>query len=294
MFLIGFDAYGGQIFDSKTGASTPTHIELKNGKYDEWKLDTGIVDYSNTKTLWEYYTLMLATFNNTLEAGNMANNGYEINEVHFKRRKKSNLAWTTFAKMKYNPTQKYYQVLDRLAQGNESYEYAIVPVTNNIEGVETIKSIVHTFDSLWVMGMDEGISLLYDVEYGDINVVNNISTVTTLENRYPYVLSTPLNYRQGTINAKLLSQSSVDNRNISINSERQLRERAIAFLSDKKAKLIKDGSGRSMIVKIYDIREIPNNVFGGEICDISFSYVEIGDSENSRDLENVGLLQGVY
>lgn len=294
MFLIGFDSYGGQIFNSKIGMETPTKLELSNGCYDEWKLDTGIVDYSDKKTLWEYYTLMLATFNNTLEAGNMANNGYEINEVHFKRRKKSNLMWTTFAKMKYDPKQKYYQVLDRMAEAAQEYEYAIQPVTNGVEGVETTKSIVHTFDDLWVMSKDDGFRLVYDVEYGDIDTITNMSTIATLENRYPYVMSTPLCYRQGTIKGKLISQTSVDNRGIDINSERQLRNRALSFLNEGSPKLLKDGNGRIMIVKIYGVKEIPHSVFAGEICDISFSYIEIGDAESGRDLENSGLIVKNY
>lgn len=290
MFLVGFDSYSGQIFDNKIGTETATYMELKNGKYDEWKLDTGLVDYSDSKTLWDYTTLMLATFNNTLEAGNMANNGYEINEVHFKRRKKSNLMWTTFAKMSYDPQKKYYQVLDRLAQAGEEYEYAFVPVTGNIEGVETVKDIIHTFDHLWIMSKDDGVRLIYDVEYSDINTVGNTSVITTLENRYPYIMSTPLCYRQGTIKAKLLSTTSVDNREINIYSERQLRSRVMNFLNDRKAKMIKDGSGMTVVARITNVKEIPNNVFGGDICDISFDFIEICDYENSKDLEEVGLL----
>lgn len=290
MFLIGYDSYGGQIFDNKIGMETPKKMTLSNGKYDEWKLDTGIVDYSDVKTLWEHYTLMLATFNNTFEAGNMANNGYEINEVHFKRRKKSNLMWTTFAKMKYDPRKKYYQVLDRMAQGGELYEYALVPVTGNVEGVETIKDITHTFDDLWIMGKDDGVRFVYDVEYGDINTIGNTSIITTLENRYPYVMSTPLCYRQGTIKAKILSTTSVDNREIDIYSERQLRNRVIKFLNDRKAKMIKDGSGMTIVARINNAREIPNNVFGGDICDVAFEFIEICDYENGKDLEEVGLM----
>lgn len=287
MFLIGLDSYCGMCFDNKIGTETANYMELKNGKYDEWKLDTGIVDYSSTKTLWDYTTLMLATFNNTLEAGNMANNGYEIEEVHFKRRKKTDLAWVTFAKMSYDPSQKYYQVIDRIASVGE-YEYAFVPVTGNVEGVETIKDIVHTFDDLYVCDKDDSIRLIYDVEYGDINNMGNTSVINTLSGRYPYVMSTPLNYRQGTITAKIISQASIESRHIKIDSERQLREIVITFLTDRKAKVLKDGNGRSILCKIMNVREIPNSVFAGGICDVSFDYVEIG---GESDFEKAGIMK---
>lgn len=294
MFLVGYDSYGGQVYDNRIAMETPTYVSLSSGKYDEWKLDTGIVDYTSEKTKWEYYTLFLATFNNTFEAGNMSNNGYEINEVYFKRRNKSNLMWTTFAKMKYSPTQKYYQVLDRLAQGGEEYEYCITPVTNNVEGVETIRSIVHTFEDLWIMENGDGVRLTYDIEYGDINTIGNTSIITTLENQYPYIMSTPLSYKQGTIKAKIISTSSVGDRFINVRSERDLRNRVMAFLNNKRAKLIKDGSGRVIACKIMNARETPNNVFNGELCDVSFEFVEICDYNDTRGLEEVGLMVKNY
>lgn len=288
MFLIGVDMWGSRAFDSKITSDTPNKLELSNGKYDEWKVDDGKIDYSDYRQEWGYSTVMLSTFDNTLEAGNMSNNGYEIEQLHFKRRKKDGLAWTTIAKMNYDPTQKYYLLTDRLV-GVGDYEYCLVPVSGNIEGVETIKDISVEFDNMWVCTNDDSIRLIYDVEFGDLDLVSNTVEINTLESKYPFVFDTKSCYQRGNITASLYSEQSVMDREINRSSERQLRNNIMNELKKKKPRVVKTGDGKNVIVCLTNVRE--QYMYDTGTYGVSFDFTEIGDYEDSNDLERCGLME---
>lgn len=294
MFVLGLDCYGSQAFISQIYAGGTTKLELSNGMYDEWKTDNALVDYKEEKEIWGYDTIFLATFNNTLEAGNISNNGYDIDYLVFKRRNIENLAWTTFAKIKYDPSVKYYQLIDRLAMAGETYEYCVVPVAGSIEGQENIQQVDVEFDNVWIVDNSSSVRLIYDINYGDISYRDNTTTIDTLENKYPFTFTTPLSYREGSNGAKLISETSAWNSKLDIRSERKLRENILKFISDRKPKMIKDGLGRAYIVMIKDIVERPYSDFNGAMVDVEFNWVEIGDATSSTDLENVGLLNTNY
>ena len=287
MFILGFDSFCGQVFDNRIASETPERLDLMSGKYDEWKIDDGWVDYSENKAEWGYETILLATFDNTFEAGNIGNSGAEIEELQFKRRRKENLSWTTFARIAYDKQQKYYNVIDRLVDVGD-YEYALVPVAGNIQGKEIIEDASVSFDNVWLCTNEDSIRLVYDVEYGDIDTITNTSEITTLENKYPYVFNTNLQYQRGTIKASLYSEKSIANRNIDIYSEKQLRANVIKELSKKKARVLKDGNGKSMLVYITSVKE--TYLYDMGTYGLEISYTEIGDYESSDDLERTGLL----
>lgn len=291
---IGLDCIGGSaqgMFDCRPSMQSFQYLELRNGIFDEWKIDSELLLFTPEQKSWDYDTMLLATFNNTLEAGNISNEGREIEYLRYKRRSKNRLKWTTFAQLAYSPHQTHYGVYDRLVQGQEEYEYCVVPVSQGIEGRETIQDVVCDFDGLWLVDNDMGYKLMYDLNYGSISYTQQTAVLETLENQYPFFLTNSINYRKGSITAKVVTTKSSDDMIVDFYSERQLRERLFEFVSNRKPKILKDFLGRYYLVMLSGVRETPDSRFGGGLVEISFDWMEIGDANNTSDLEDMGLLQ---
>lgn len=294
MMTIGLDCIGGSssgTFDCRASMQSFEYIELRNGIFDEWKIDSELVLFTPEQKAWDYDTMLLATFNNTLEAGNVSNEGREIESLRFKRRSKNRLKWTTFAELNYSTHQTHYGVYDRLVQGQEEYEYCVVPVSQGIEGRETIQDVVCDFDGLWLVDNDMGYKLTYDLNYGGITYKQQTSILETLEHQYPFFMTNSISYKQGSITSKVVTTKSADTMIVDFYSERQLREKIFEFMSDRKPKILKDYLGRYYLVVLSGVRETPDSRFGGGLVDISFDWMEIGDANNTKDLEDMGLLQ---
>lgn len=291
MLTIGYNLFGGNYFDTRLYINNIYTAELKNGVFDEWKIDEIVGEYNTEKDEWGYDTVLLATFNNTLEAGNVQNEGKQIEYIRFKRRSKDKLRWTTFAQIPYDNIKKLYQVIDRLVQAQEDYEYAIVPVTANIEGRETMADILCEFDGVWLVDKNNSHQLLYNLEYGSIESVNKTAILEPLQSKYPFVTTSPINYKQSNVQAKLLSDKTIEQGTPNYKSERLLREKIMGFVNNKKPKILKDGMGRYYLVSIIgNPKEIPVNQLDGGVVDVAFDWVEIGDAHDTNTLERLDLI----
>lgn len=294
MMTIGLDCVGGSdygLFDCRASMQSFDYLEIRNGIFDEWKIDSELILFTPEQKHWDYDTMLLATFNNTLEAGNVSNEGREIEYLRFKRRSKNRLKWTTFAQLSYSTHQTHYSVFDRLVQGQEEYEYCVVPVSQGIEGRETIQDVVCDFDGLWLVDNEMGYKLMYDLNYGSISYTQQTAVLETLEYQYPFFMTNSINYKRGSITAKIVTTKSADDMIVDFYSERQLRERMFEFVSNRKPKILKDFLGRYYLVMLSGVRETPDSRFGGGLVDVSFDWMEIGDANNTKDLEDMGLLQ---
>ena len=90
MNVIGLNPLGETYFSSCTsGVSNITNIELSNAVYDELHVrqSTGTMTTSSEKDNWQIDTVMLARFENDLEAGNFQNDGVKISKFAVRRRK---------------------------------------------------------------------------------------------------------------------------------------------------------------------------------------------------------------
>lgn len=291
MFVIGYDLYGGGYFDARQYMNDIYTAELKNGVFDEWKMDEVLLEYSVDKSDWGYDTVMLATFNNTLEAGNVQNEGEHIEYLRFKRRSKDRLKWVTVAQIPFDKTRKLYTVLDRMVQAQEEYEYAVVPLTNDIEGRETMGEIVCDFDGLWLVDRENSHQLMYDLDYGSIESTNKTTILEPLDSKYPFVTTNAIDYKKGSIKARLLSDKTIEKGIPDYRSERLLRERIMDFISNRRPKILKDGMGRYYLVSIIGSpTEVPDNRLNTGIADVSFDWVEIGDAHDTDTLERADLV----
>lgn len=268
-------------------------LTIEGVMLDTIKIDESLLDFLESKSEWGYETILLGEFANSLEAGNVSNGGLQIDYLKLKKRKKDELTWQDIKIFKYNPEVKRYNFEDRLVESIEKYEYSIQPITSDILGSESIEEIYTEFKGIWIVGDKNAQQLIYNTEISEIksNISQNI--VTTLGSRYPFLIKNgSVNYREFTVQGKLVSKETAKGQGIDKYEEKKLRNTIMKFLEDGKPKIIKDNSGNYILCQIVDSPILkPINDLNRSIYDISFNVVEIGDAYDEDTLLQYGLIK---
>jgi len=297
MFLVGYDIFAYSnlgMFQTNNNISIPSSVELTNSIVDEIhiKNDT-LSEFKTEKEPWQPSTVALGKFQNDLSYGNMNLNGLTITKLLFKKRKIDSFNWIQFASIPFDPQKNIYEVIDRLVESGETYEYCVIPATSTVEGDMKTKTIDVEFDGTYISDKDSYYKLYYNIEMGDIVQNQPSATIETLGSQYPIVVyNSSINYKSGSIQCLLLSDSTVESfGKIDIRQEKLLRNKIMSFLTNKKPKIFKDSSGNFMIINIINQpRLIPNNSLSGLVYDLSFDFVEVANPYDQKSLNMTGLV----
>lgn len=282
----------------------PSKISLLYATYDSMYIGNILSEsdmFTNTGEKQERRksTIMSAEFDNNLEAGDFSAIGHNVTSVRFKKKKKDEFKWVTFAEVPYDNTLALnnFVLYDRLAENQVEYDYAICAVCaeeGNTEGtLKSIGTIKSEFDNCYIFGESEDnyYKLSYNLTQGNIEWVIPNTVVNMLGGTsYPVIIyNGNTKYRRGSIQCYLFS--NIDG-GIDISQERILRNQIMNFLCDKKPKVIKSEEGTYMLVNIIDTPQlIPNNKSIG-VYQLSFKFVECGDIYDRTTLENCGFIKG--
>lgn len=290
MFLISFDAIGGYTgFDANASSYAFTEVEVADIIVDDLAVDAGYKEFVIEKGEWKSNTVLLATFNNTLEAGNLSMGDMEVDKLLFKKRKKGKFEWLLIDEVDYSQDKLHYEVRDRLARSNIEYEYAIVPKSGDIEGEIISASITALYEGLWVVDANNSVNIFCEVDYGTINHNTNTNVFEMLDNRYPIVITGDLDYLSGTISGRLVSNESLRENHINYNAEYDFRTYAINFFKNGKPKIMKNDVGRYYLINISDVKEKPYELDNASVT-VNFDWIEIGDAEDLDTLITCDLL----
>lgn len=289
--IFAYDDLG--VFQTDNNVGTPTEVKIVDSIVDELyiKTDTSTV-FSTTKESWQPSTIIKAPFISDLHGGNINLNGLTITELRFKRKKIDELEWTKFVTVPYDSTKSFYEIVDRVCESFETYEYAVVPYGGGLEGDYKIKQVEVEFYNCYIFDKLNNYQLIYDLELSDIPYNIPSSTIETLGAKYPIVVyPSNLNYRSSSVKCKIVSDSTaILGGKIDGKQEKLLRNSIMAFLTNKKPKIIKDGSGNMLLISIIGSpKVIPYNELNQLIYDLSFDFVEIGTFDETT-LTNAGLL----
>lgn len=283
--------------------AAPVNIDT----YENTSIRNGIFDHLNiTKdvtspwdgiipTEWGPETLFNADFNGKLSAGNLAYLISQISGFNVKRRKATDFNWITLAYVpidKDNP-QVFYN--DNLAVTGEDYEYAVVPVIGGVEGNYINKAITTNFDGVFICDNEFIYKLYADVSYDSWKRNQSVGVFEPYGRKYPVTVSNALtNYTSGQVSGTVLPPDYL--KTALLDRKAAVKERGVLldFLTNKKAKLLKDWNGNAYLVIISDaptISFLANSGMG--FANVQFPFVEIGDSESQADLYSAGLLSEV-
>lgn len=283
--FIGLDMFGGlETYDAFNVVNRYTSISLGRFKVDEVWIDQNVEPALTTlKEEWGFYTTLLAQFQNNLEAGSLANSGIPVEYLKIRKRRADQLAWVDIVTIPFDPEQGVYSHIDRIARAGELYDYMVIPVTNDVAGSSLTEQIECSFDSTFLVDNDYSYQLLYDLEYDPIENVSPSAVIETFS-KYPTVAySGQVDYQRGSIKCMILSDQTVSSGQIDSRQERLNRDNLMRFLKNKKPKVLKDSSGRYLMVTIVgNPQEIPNNSLNQRVSGAQFEWVEIGSLEEEK------------
>lgn len=291
--IISWDFFGyedGTVFDSNISLGTYNNLELKNGKFDEIKIDEEILAYNQEKQDWGYYTVLKSEFKNNLEGGNVNLSGTNIIKCKLQRRKPTELQWQDVKEFDFDINVQQYVIIDKFVESSETYEYSLIPIgAGDVYGERASSSVDCEFENTWIFDKDTIYQFMYNLDYSEIDNVQKSNTFETLGSRYPIIVDSDLDYRQSTIKAMLVSNGS-KNGGIDVKQEKANRKQILNFLKNHQPKMLKDGGGNYILVKLSNVKEMPMNDFNQRLYDISFSWTEIGDALDDETLRQNNLL----
>lgn len=299
--IIGFNAFmddDSVAFDNMLCHTNYNKLEITDGMIDQIYIDEDItIPYSIIKPEeWRYNTVVNARFKDNLEGGSVEANNVQIEKIRFQKRRWDELEWHDVAEIEYKPNEKlFYEVLDKNIANDFIYQYSIIPMTSTILGNRIVSDeVTAKFEGVFISDKDSNYELLYDIEPSDIehNISNSIFEPRGA--KYPIVVHSNLDYESFSITSTFVSTETASSggNEINIRMERLGKDKLLQFMKNGKPKIYRDQNGRLKLVSVIGKpKEIPYNNIAG-IAKLSFSLVEIGDTD-SETLKANNLLEGL-
>ena len=194
-----------------------------------------------------------------------------------------------------------FTFIDFLNQYGKTYKYALVPlliqqqsgVEVEVEGGYTVSDEVQSiFDGVFIADSTGSQKCKANVGYGNVDMNQAVGSITTIGAKYPIVITNSQNqYHNGSISGAIVPDDYYFNGNLSridmVNKRNELEK----FLTNKRAKIIKDWNSNIWLVMIMDnISCSFNNNYGMGMVDFSANWIEVGDPTNQQDLQATGLI----
>lgn len=279
----------------------PTHIEdindvkIQNAIYNDFLITSDVNSPYNTMppTDWDIYTILWATFNNTINAGSVDLEFGDVAAIRIKRRKLGDFDWVTIYEKEINDVSDFaFSGNDYFAQYGEEYEYAWVPVLQqgNREGNYITNSIESKFKGVFVCDADTIHKFYAGVAYGPSQQTQQVGIYNPIGQKYPiYVTNGENNYQTGSLTAKIVG--NYENTHVLDRKEMvQEKNNLIKWLTNKKAKIIKDDNGNIWVVMVTGAPSVTyNSQWGNNMMELSFQWGEVGEPNDVKDMQSVGL-----
>lgn len=270
---------------------------LTNAIFDHLNASTNTsIPVSTDIPEWDYGTIYDMDFNGNLSGGNIDFVLSQISSVRIKRRFEGEFAWVTLEEIPINQVADLgFTYTDRLNKTGVTYEYAIVPVLNDVEGNYVTNSVYSEFYGVYIGNNNNIYRFMYDVGYGTTTTTQQTGTFDVLGRKYPIVVSNAdLQYETGSVTGYVLNDDYDKNGVFDRPAIVQKRKEVVQFLTDKTAKILKDWNGNMWLCTITgSVNSDYVSYSGMGVPSVTFSWVEIGDADNFTDLYNAGLIERV-
>lgn len=194
-----------------------------------------------------------------------------------------------------------FTFIDFLNQYGKTYQYALVPVLEQnqsgvivqIEGGYTVSDNVNSiFDGVYIADQTNVERVKAGVGYGNIDMNQGVGSITPIGSKYPIVITNSQNqYHNGSVRGTIVPNDFYSNGNLSRIDMVNKRDELEQFLTNKRAKIIKDWNGKMWLVMIMsNVSCTFDDNDGMGIVSFNADWVEVGDPTNQQDLYNAGLI----
>ena len=298
--MIGLIGYN---FCSDSNALDPTPTDINNIAYT--KIQNGIFDHFNVSrdtsfdyssiipTDWDINTLMNADFAGNVSAGNVGQLATGITSIRVKRRIKGTFDWTTIREIPVSkPEDLSFVITDNLNAYNVEYEYAYVPMMEDVEGNYIIESILSKFEGVFICDVDTVFKFYAGVEYDTNDAVQQVGVFQPYNRKYPIIVSNSvMQYQTGGVGGWILPEDYDDTHVFDRSKIVKEKEVLLNFLMNKKPKILKDMNGNNWLVYFTGNPSVTyDNNYGQGMLKVSAQWTEVGDPNDKTDLYENGLI----
>lgn len=244
------------------------YVEITNCKCNgiHIRQNTSNIDLTPNFKEWQFDTILLAKFNNNLEAGNVGLGGLTIDRWKIRRRRINSTTFVNLDVIQFNEAGGF-QYIDRTPVCNVIYEYEVIPMSGDIEGQPHTVQIECQFDCWWITDGNESYPLWANLEVSDIPT-NIQRYVYEGFGRYPTISYGASKYQSGTITAILLDIDGKSNHNYQTQVEN--------FINNRKPKWLRTAQGDIWYVDTAMSKRKINIEFADDVSTLTFDWVEIG------------------
>lgn len=272
-----------------------TSTQLSNAIFDHFNVtkNTNTLFSTDIPANWDYDTILDASFDGVLNAGNVDFLVDQISAIKIKRKAQGTFNWLTLKTIPVDNIEDLTFVFNDFLNGyGITYEYALVPVLNDIEGNYIINSVFSQFNGVFIGDAEQTFKFLYDVEYGSNARNQQVGTFQPLGKQYPIIVANGLlSYESGSVSATILNDDYEDTGIIDPSAIVQKKTIIKDYLTNKKAKLLKDFNGNVWLCMVTDNVQVTYRTGSAmSIPQIQFNWVQIGDANNQSDLYANGVI----
>lgn len=295
--LIGYNfCSDGNVLDpTPTDVNNITSTKIQNGIFDHFNVsrDTSF-DYSSIiPTDWDINTLMNADFAGNVSAGNVGQLATGITSIRVKRRIKGTFDWITIREIPVSkPEDLSFVITDNLNAYNVEYEYAYVPMMEDVEGSYIIESILSKFEGVFICDVDTVFKFYAGVEYDTNDAIQQVGVFQPYNRKYPIVVSNSvMQYQTGGVGGWILPEDYEDTHVFDRSKIVKEKEVLLNFLMNKKPKILKDMNGNNWLVYFTGNPSVTyDNNYGQGMLKVSAQWTEVGDPNDKTDLYENGLI----
>jgi hypothetical protein len=289
--FFGFE-FGGCVWDTPVCTDMLDELQLNEGVYDEAyiNLDTNIVDNTDKPTNWTLTTIMDAKFTGDLDAGSVGADGFKITHIQMLRSIVGTYNWDAVAQFEYNEDYNVYDYVDRYVQNGAVYQYAVIPVANEVLGDKLISDPIKAeYEGIFLTDKKENRRFEYDITLGDINYNTLSSLNQPINSKFPIVVFGNSKYRSGHLSVLPLSRETIALAGNGLDklAEQVNRQEWIDFINNGKAKVLRMDNGVLMLVVTQNaVASHKEGDLLRDLATISFDFVEIGEVNFNNLLKN--------
>ena len=295
--LIGYNfcADGNALDPTPTNINDITFTKVQNGIFDHFNVsrDTSF-DYSSIiPTDWDINTLMNADFAGDVSAGNVSQLAAGITSVRVKRRIKGTFDWITIREIPVTkPEDLSFVITDNLNAYNVEYEYAYVPMMEDVEGNYIVESILSKFEGVFICDIDTVFKFYAGVEYDTNDAIQQVGVFQPYNRKYPIIVSNSImQYQTGGVGGWVLPEDYEDTHVFDRSKIVKEKEALLNFLMNKKPKILKDMNGNNWLVYFTGNPSVVyDNNYGQGMLKVSAKWTEVGDPNDKNDLYENGLI----
>lgn len=298
--FVGYNFFsdGDALNPAPSNVDNITSIQLSNAIYGHFNVtrNTSTPVSTTVPTAWDYDTILDASFEGNLSAGNVDFLIEQISAIKIKRRVQGQFNWITLKTIPINSVEDLTFVFnDNLNQYGVTYDYAFVPIIENIEGEYIINSVLSQFNGVFIGDAENIYKFFYEVEYGSNARNQQVGVFQVLGKQYPMIVANgALSYESGSVTATILNEDYQQTGVIDRVAITQQKDALKDYLTNRKAKILKDWNSNLWLVIVNSkINVSYKPSYGMGIPSIQFDWTEIGDATNQQDLYNNGILSEV-